>query len=769
MIDLLLPYLIGTLITTVTVVVAVLAFVHHRQSSLRYDALVARLPDAVRWADLSARVIDLQLQRDQIDADVRAARAIVQRKEAAEAWLAENAERHARMVEEIPQLIAKIKQLRPELERLATENTDQGGRLAQVLRDLATRQDEYQKLSASVSRSAEQLEHVSIAANARTAELAALEARVAETTARLDERAAALQASAEDAVRLADEIATARDTLSAARAERTEAERNHADLAERARLLSVNLGDLERDAVAATQSVERLRGLEMKLNADVSRLDERCDEAEAELRETDELVRAARGDLDATTEKLEQVRAEHERRRAEIGEMKQHFDALQQRIAESAKLVPVTQASEEEKLAELWTPFLDDLSDKKYKPTSPNELDALDATSAYLTASGLHFPQRVVRAFHTTLKVADISPLVVLSGISGTGKSELPRRYAESMGMHFLNMAVQPRWDSPQDMFGFYNYLDNRYRATELARALVQMDPYAGRPGRGWQCPPGWIDANSRDNQMLIVLLDEMNLARVEYYFSEFLSRLETRRGVRATDASDRKKAEISLEVGMGQMPSSKDASKLATKPSARQPTMQLFVDRNVMFVGTMNEDESTQTLSDKVIDRANMLRFGRPSNLKRRPLADSPAAPQRFLSYDQWGEWLKQETVLNDSAASDVTRWIDTLNAAMTQVRRPFAFRTAQAIRSYVANYPDVDAYRDAMADQVEFKILPRLRGLDLSESANKSALHEVRRLVEGDLKDTRLAAGIQDCEHQGHGDSQFTWHGLDRTEQPA
>ena len=68
--------------------------------------------------------------------------------------------------------------------------------------------------------------------------------------------------------------------------------------------------------------------------------------------------------------------------------------------------------------------------------------------------------------------------MTVLAGVSGTGKSLLPRRYAEAMGLRFLQISVEPRWDSPQDLLGFYNYIEKRYRATDLARALVHMDPY---------------------------------------------------------------------------------------------------------------------------------------------------------------------------------------------------------------------------------------------------------------------------------------------------
>ena len=129
-------------------------------------------------------------------------------------------------------------------------------------------------------------------------------------------------------------------------------------------------------------------------------------------------------------------------------------------------------------------------------------------------------------AFHTALKINDTSQLTVLAGVSGTGKSLLPRRYAEAMGMHFLPIAVEPRWDSPQDLLGFYNYIEKRYRATDLARSLVHMDPYN----------TSTLAEGAFRDQMMLVLLDEMNLARVEYYFSEFLSRLETRPPHAASD-----------------------------------------------------------------------------------------------------------------------------------------------------------------------------------------------------------------------------------------
>jgi len=174
------------------------------------------------------------------------------------------------------------------------------------------------------------------------------------------------------------------------------------------------------------------------------------------------------------------------------------------------------------------------------------EQQAVERTQRYISGKKLVFPERILHAFHTSLKTGDISPLVVLAGISGTGKSELPRHYADGMGFHFLLSAVQPRWDSPQDLFGFYNYLERRYKATELARALVQFERFNQKSFKAV-----FEDANidNRNDRMLLVLLDEMNLARTEYYFSEFLSKLETRRMVNENSESDRSRAEIELGI----------------------------------------------------------------------------------------------------------------------------------------------------------------------------------------------------------------------------
>ena len=369
--------------------------------------------------------------------------------------------------------------------------------------------------------------------------------------------------------------------------------------------------------------------------------------------------------------------------------------------------------------------------------TNYDEETALADLHSYLEKCNLSFPSRVIKAFHTSLKISDISPLVVMAGISGTGKSELPRRYAEAMGIYFHIMAVQPRWDSPQDMFGFYNYLDNKYKATELARSLIQMDP--------WNYP----DIAEHHDRMLLVLLDEMNLARVEYYFSEFLSKLEIRRSINPDNENERKKAEIYLDTGSNV----KD-----------EKIPELFVDKNVLFVGTMNEDESTQTLSDKVIDRANVLRFGRPEKMT----PEKPSIPDqsdKFLTFNNWKDWQKDYSHLNQQARTDAEKWISTINLALDEIGRPFGYRINQAIFSYIANYPAVNAqnnYRLAFADQLEQRVLPKLRGLEIS--AKSSCLEKIDEVIE-EVGDEALSTAFRKAANPDH--TLFTWAGVTRNQE--
>ncbi len=499
------------------------------------------------------------------------------------------------------------------------------------------------------------------------------------------------------------------------------------------------------------------------LRAEKDQLIQWMDEQKAELdrltaeREEQELLRAELNRLEQECVSKEQ---HNQSLRNEVGELENQRYLLTktlEKLKEEIEDAESKKAELEKSIAEEpLRPYADllevqpDCLSKKTFPAGPmaikDEIQLLQAFKERLREENLNFSERVIDAFHTCLKCHHINPLTVLAGVSGTGKTLLPICYARMMGMHSLVMSVQPRWDSPQDMFGFYNYLEKKYKATELSRALIRMDPFNYKEDTFPMLDGKW----TRD-RILLVLLDEMNLARTEYYFSDFLSKLELRRLVKNPENdTDRQQAEITLDTG-----------------PEKEVNFRIWVGYNVLFVGTMNEDETTQTLSDKVLDRANVLRFGKPDN-KTRPSQINMQEGEwtkEYLSYNQWKSWIKEDFE-HAPWSKDINNWTNRLNDALDHVGRPFGYRVQQAIATYVANYPLVEEnerYKLAFADQIEQKIIPKLRGMDLGDNAANICLDDVESVI-AELGDQQLADAFRNARDESRALGMFQWRGVAR-----
>jgi predicted nucleic acid-binding Zn-ribbon protein len=716
----------------------------------------ARLPYACRLPGLkhhvgllSESVIQLKSDRDSLEAEIGHSRSMLARQDTVEAWLDSNLPLYERATRELPGLQADIELHREQNQGLQDEQNELHEHIEQLQLEL----QEIKQDAAPARHLLERKQEAEKWLLANEDRYKSLKNQIPN----LDREVTELRAKVEELENVRSRL-QASSIMNQSKIQQ-EDYKLEALLEESNRLDEVvegQRGELDRLRAEADALQARQAGLMIQ----VEELTAKRESVETQLRSIEAEYPRAKQELSQAQREHAEIKADCEAKWAELGGLKQQLESVT-RLLEAAEkrwaqIAPTVGVSNEDRLAELWKPAL--APGVFVGPASVTEESALEKTGSYLDQLGIQFHERVLNAFHTSLKVAEMSPLVVLAGISGTGKSELPRRYSEGMGLHFLNLAVQPRWDSPQDMFGFFNYLENRYRATELGRALVQMDQFHDEAGRGWNYPPEWKKSILSD-RLLLVLLDEMNLARVEYYFSEFLSRLEIRRGIDIHSPHDRRKAEIGLEVGLQSL--NKTDNNVTVE---HQPTLQLFVDRNVLFVGTMNEDESTQTLSDKVVDRANVLRFGRPSKLSPRSSGTPPQATENFLSFETWQSWTCHEDQLDGKVRDEVQNWIEQLNGAMQAIGRPFAHRTCASILSYVANYPNSERdYRLAMADQIEQKLLPKFRGLDPQESGPRQALGTVQRILD-QLGDEALSKAVGECLRRS--EHQFSWQGVDRME---
>lgn len=218
---------------------------------------------------------------------------------------------------------------------------------------------------------------------------------------------------------------------------------------------------------------------------------------------------------------------------------------------------------------------------------------------------GGHYAGGEVRRFHAALNFLLHKHFVILAGLSGTGKTQLALKYARAvhgLGLHaqdpFLFVCpVRPEWTDPTGLTGYYDVLSNRYMVPPFLEAVLLATAHRHSP--------------------VFVVLDEMNLARVEYYFSDVLSAIET---------------EEALQLHAHGVPL--EGSNGTTVPAA------LPLPPNLYIVGTINIDETTNPVSDKVLDRAvviDMSAIDLPGFLtsleEREPeLRDARAACERHL-----------------------------------------------------------------------------------------------------------------------------------------
>ena len=388
-----------------------------------------------------------------------------------------------------------------------------------------------------------------------------------------------------------------------------------------------------------------------------------------------------------------------------------------------------------------------------YKNVIIHEINWLTKIGDECDKIGLHFNQRILKAFHTALKTADWSLLTILAGVSGTGKSELPRLYSHFGGIYFEELSVQPNWDSKESMLGFFNSIDNKFAAEPVLHFLAQSQMEWEEKTENNKCYPGLIDA------VCLILLDEMNLAHPELYFAEFLSKLEKRRGLKGKE----KMPDLPVSIGAGMTP------------------YPLKLGRNVLWTGTMNQDETTKSLSDKILDRSIIIHFPRPTELKRRdeiiPLTNDNRGT--ILHRKSWESWLTRKSPFSDKDIKPYKDFIEEMNESLSVVGRAIGHRVWQSIEYYIANYPDVrdamfttsnDADKEkltaamhtAFEDQLAQKVMPKLRGIDTRERSKSKTecldkiLSQLNAGVGGNRFNLADDFNIA-CGDLGHG--QFIW----------
>ena len=309
--------------------------------------------------------------------------------------------------------------------------------------------------------------------------------------------------------------------------------------------------------------------------------------------------------------------------------------------------------------------------------------EALSKAMAYIISQGFSYPEGLIENFYLSLKS---KPFVILAGTSGTGKTRLVKLFAEAIGADYKLVSVRPDWSDGSDLFGHYD-LNGKFIEGPVCECFEMAEANPQKP--------------------VFLCLDEMNLARVEYYLSDFLSVIESRE--KQEDGSI-------LTTGIAQY--------------------ETGIPDNLYIVGTVNMDETTFPFSRKVLDRANTIEFNYVDLI---PAFDDVFAPQEPLRVSN--EFLRSEYLIlardcaNESVyVNEICTELQAINEILRKANAHVGYRVRDEIVFYMLeNLRDGGILKreEAFDNEIMQKILPRLQG---SSASVRDMLCELFKLCASD-----------------------------------
>ncbi|MZQ80682.1 DUF3578 domain-containing protein [Paenibacillus sp. 5J-6] len=324
------------------------------------------------------------------------------------------------------------------------------------------------------------------------------------------------------------------------------------------------------------------------------------------------------------------------------------------------------------------TPLVDSLTVSERVATIKN----------FIASKGFMYPDHWIENFFLSLKA---KPFVILAGVSGTGKTKLVKLFAEAVGARASNgqfslIPVRPDWSDPSDLLG-YKDLSGVFRPGKLTEVLVE----ASKP--------------ANQHKPYFICLDEMNLARVEHYFSDLLSVLETQEW-------HNQRIVTTALIHRDSLQSEAD----------KQLYGNLYLPDNVYIIGTVNMDETTHPFSKKVLDRANTIEFnyielGQYPSVEEASNTEVATVPPNSVLRS---EYLQLVDVYRDYKllTEETTELLVKINSILEQIHSHVGFRIRDAVCFYmIYNERFALLSKEAAFDmQLLQKILPRIQGSNLS-----------------------------------------------------
>ena len=329
--------------------------------------------------------------------------------------------------------------------------------------------------------------------------------------------------------------------------------------------------------------------------------------------------------------------------------------------------------------------------------TNPKKIEAI---KAYIQSNGFNYAGSLIENFYLGLKS---KPFVILAGTSGTGKTRLVRLFAEAINAEYKLVSVRPDWSDSSDLFGHVD-LNQKFVPGAVIEFVKQAELNPTKP--------------------YFLCLDEMNLARVEYYMSDILSAIETRRfdGIRiVTDPIDVKYGNDSTAAGR---------------------YGNVILPGNLYIVGTVNMDETTFPFSKKVLDRANTIEFSYVDLLSMPE--ESFARVEPIVANNDF--LVSDYITMKDAYVEPDKKYIDTvcaklsiINGILETANAHIGYRVRDEIVFYMLYNSKMHLldFKDAFDNQIMQKILPRVQG---SSESIKKMLEELKKLCETEKYESSL-----------------------------
>jgi len=258
----------------------------------------------------------------------------------------------------------------------------------------------------------------------------------------------------------------------------------------------------------------------------------------------------------------------------------------------------------------------------------------------------LSYGKREIKTFIAGLGASKLS---ILQGMSGTGKTSLPKIFMEAIGGYCEMIAVESSWRDKNELLGYYNEFNKKFTPKAFTQSLYKASLNIDTP--------------------VFIVLDEMNLSRIEYYFSDFLSLMEAREEDRSIKLFD-----VQL------YPETDDRTEYLSLNGGHT----LKIPKNIWFVGTANRDESTFEISDKVYDRAQTMNFDKraPKVIKNNAIDN----PIKFVTMTQLGTLFDECKALEFDAEGNAL--IKKVESILWSYRISFGNRILRQIEEFVKVY---------------------------------------------------------------------------------